>query len=186
MKSQFVAATAFVLGGWVVVLGTSLPACGSPKPPVEPQVTQIATDAGGHDAADPVVEKSLFERLGGKDGVAVIVDSLLKNVAADPRFGKSFAKTFSKTNSGRRDHFKDSLVEQICDLSRGPDCHYAGKPMKEAHAGMKINEGEFKAFIEDLQMALAEHNVAPAEQAELTSLLDPMKDDIVDPKTKRK
>ena len=158
-------------------------ACGPKKPPKPVETAPVdSSDAGadgGDEAAAPVVQKSLFDRLGGKDGIKAVVDTFVKNVAADKRINKQFAKT----TGPRLEHFKAALVDQICEATGG-DCKYAGKNMKDAHKGMKITEAQFNALVEDLKMALEEKGVGEGERTDLFALLAPMKDDIVEVKKK--
>ncbi|MFO0668822.1 MAG: group 1 truncated hemoglobin [Polyangiaceae bacterium] len=88
-------------------------------------------DAGEEDAAP----KSFYGNLGGKDGVAALVDAV-KNVGSDPELKKSFAKT----TGPKLEAFKKNLADQLCEATGGP-CKYAGKDMKEARKGLKIAEG---------------------------------------------
>lgn len=160
----------------------ALVACGPKQPPkpVEPATTEIVVDAG-EDAADsaPPAPQTLYDRLGGKDGVAAVIDSLIKNVTADPDIKKYFAKV----TGPKLDHFKQMLNDQICEAAGGP-CKYAGKDMKTAHAGMKINDAAWDAFVKDFTLALAENKVGDAETGELLAIVAPMHDDIVVQKKK--
>lgn len=158
-------------------------ACGPKKPPkpVEPATADTTVDAGEtpeEDAAPPAPQ-TLYDRLGGKDGVAAIVDSLVKNVSADPDVKKAFAKT----TGPKLDHFKQMLNDQLCEAAGGP-CKYAGKDMKTAHQGMKITEKEWDAFVKDFTLALQENKVADTETGELLAVVAPMHDDIVTSKKK--
>jgi len=160
-----------------------LVACGPKKPPkpVEPATTEMSADAGAdasEDAGAPAPQ-TLYDRLGGKDGVAAVVDSLIKNIAADPDIKKMFAKD----TGPKLDHLKQMLNDQICEAAGGP-CKYTGKDMKSAHAGMKINDKEWDAFVKDFTLALAENKVGDTESGELLGVVAPMHDDIVAPKKK--
>jgi len=123
------------------------------------------------DTAAPAAPKSLYDRLGGKDAITVVIDDFVTNVAADKRINARFAKT-------NIPHLKQMLVEQVCQATGGP-CTYTGKSMKDAHKGMKITEAEFNALVEDLAMSLDKHNVAVADKSELLTALGGMKGDIV-------
>lgn len=153
-------------------------ACGPKKPPkpVEPATTETPADAGDDAAVDagPPAPKTLYDRLGGKDGIAAVVDSIIKNVSADP----DVKKVFAKTTGPKLDHFKQMLNDQFCEATGGP-CKYTGKDMKAAHAGMKITEKEWDAFVKDFTLALAENKVGDAETGEILAIVAPMHDDIV-------
>lgn len=115
---------------------------------------------------------SLYDRLGGQDGVAVIADMLIDRVATDPVLGRSF-------NGSNLDRIKKLLAEQICDLGGGP-CHYSGDPMKEVHAGHHISQAEFYGMVAALQDILKQRHVSQGASNELIGLLAPMKRDIVE------
>ena len=122
-------------------------------------------------------DKSLYDRLGGKKAIATVVDEFVANVAADARINKFFAAT--TTDPKRMATFKGNLVDQFCQAGGGP-CKYAGKSMKEAHAGMGVSTADFSALVEDLVKALDKLKVGEKEKNELLSVLGPMKSDIVE------
>jgi hemoglobin len=70
------------------------------------------------------------------------------------------------------------LADQLCELSGG-GCHYAGKSMQDAHAGMMINDVQFDAIIQDLSLALEERQVSKDNEKELLDKLATLRDDIV-------
>src|SRR5262245_1819706 len=74
------------------------------------------------------MQKSLFDRLGGKSAITAVVDDFVANCAADTRINKFFAVTAKDPK--RMAMFKENLVNQICEASGGP-CKYTGKNMKD-------------------------------------------------------
>jgi hemoglobin len=116
---------------------------------------------------------TLYERLGGAQGVAAIANELIDRVAADPKLGQSF-----KDSDLAR--IKKLLAEQLCDLSGG-GCHYSGDSMKQVHAGHHISQAEFYGMVADLRVILKERHVSEGAKNELLQLLAPMKRDIVEP-----
>jgi hemoglobin len=129
------------------------------------------TAAAAPESAAAPVEKSLYERLGGKDAIVAVIDDFVGNVAADKRINARFAKTDIP-------HLKQMLVDQVCQATGGP-CTYTGKSMRDAHKGMKITEADFNALVEDLTKSLDKHSVAEQEKTELLTALGGMKGDIV-------
>jgi hemoglobin len=119
----------------------------------------------------PMMQKSLYERLGGKDAITAVVDDFVGNVAADKRINGFFAKTDVP-------RLKRNLVDQICQGTGGP-CVYTGRDMKTAHKGMGITDADFNALVEDLVKSLNKFNVPAKEQGELLGILGPMKPNIV-------
>jgi len=154
----------------------SFAACGPKKPPKEPEPVEAPEDAGPPvDAAPP---PSLYDHLGGKDGVAGIVETFVANITTD----KVVSKYFVKTKGPKLDHFKQMLADQICHEAGGP-CQYTGKSMKEAHKGMGITDVQFAAVVTDLTLALQEKSVSKDDIQALLTKLGAMQDDIVEKKT---
>lgn len=141
-----------------------LTACERPAP---------AADTASESAAatSAAVDRSLYERLGGKDAITAVVDDFVTNVAADKRINARFAKTDIP-------HLKQMLIDQVCQATGGP-CTYTGKNMRDAHQGMKITEAEFNALVEDLTLSLDKFKVPEQEKTELLTALGSMKGDIV-------
>jgi hemoglobin len=124
-------------------------------------------------------EKSLYDRLGGKEAITAVVDEFVGRVAADKRINAFFAATAA--DPARLEKFKGNLVDQICQASGGP-CKYMGKNMKTAHMGMGISSANFDALVENLIGALDRFKVGAHEKDQLLGALGPMKADIVDKK----
>ena len=130
--------------------------------------------AGSACAATQAQGKPLYERLGGKGAITAVVETFVGNVGGDARINGYFASTDLAK-------LKVHLVNQICEASGGP-CKYAGRTMKQTHAGMGVTDAAFGALVEDLVAALDHHKVGKAEKDELLSVLGPMKGDIVEKK----
>lgn len=126
----------------------------------------MASSSGGK-----AVDRSLYERLGGKPAITAVVDDFVGRVAEDGRINGKFANA----NIPR---LKMMLVDQICEASGGP-CKYAGRDMKTTHVGMQITSGEFDALVEDLVATLNKYKVGDREKKELLGALGGMKADIV-------
>ena len=118
------------------------------------------------------MERTLYERLGGLDAITAVVEKFRDTVAADDRINLKFART----DLGR---LRKMLIDQVCEATGGP-CHYGGRGMREAHAGMKVTRGEFDALVDDLVKTLKEFKVPAREQSELLAILGPLKGEIVE------
>jgi len=133
-------------------------------------MTMVACSTPG--PASHTSPQSLYDRLGGKGAIIAVVDTFVGNVANDDRINRRFATT----NIPR---LKGHLVDQVCAATGGP-CPYTGRDMQTTHAGMRINNAEFSALVEDLVAALNTFRVPQAEQKELLDMLGSMKSDIVE------
>ena len=118
-----------------------------------------------------MADKSLYERLGGKEAITAVVDDFVGRVAADKRINGFFAKA----NVPR---LKMMLVDQICEATGGP-CKYTGRDMKSTHQGMGITNADFDALVGDLVASLDKFKVGGREQQELLATLGPMRKNIV-------
>jgi hemoglobin len=125
-------------------------------------------------ATAPAPSVSLYRRLGGREGIALVVGDFTANMAGDPRVNERF----KGMKPPEVERFKSNLADQICDAAGGP-CSYLGKDMKAAHTGMKITEAEWNATVENLVKALDKHKVDAKAKSELLGALGPMKKDIV-------
>ena len=115
---------------------------------------------------------SLYERLGGLEAIAAVVESFVARCAGDDRINRKFERSDIP-------RLKKMLVDQVCEASGGP-CTYTGRGMRKTHDGMGVTAGEFDALVEDLVATLDEFDVPRAEQEELLGLLGPMRDEIVE------
>lgn len=119
----------------------------------------------------PRQETTLYQRLGGQEGITTVVDNLLFEISEDEDVVPLFARTDI-------DRFREKLIEQLCDLSDGP-CTYDGDTMGETHKDLAIRRSQFNSLVEDLIRAMEEAGVATADQNALLSRLVPLYPDIV-------
>ena len=142
------------------------------------------TDTAKADAEKPVpgtpaattpapAEKSLYERLGGKDAITAVVEEFVGRTTTDPRIKFRFFNV-DATN------LKKQLVDFVCVATGGP-CKYEGRDMTTTHAGMDLADDEFGALVEDLVGALDKFKVPEKEKNEILGALGPLKPQIVAP-----
>jgi hemoglobin len=70
-------------------------------------------------------QRSLYDRLDGKEAVVAVVDDFVGRVAADGRINAKFARTDTP-------RIKAMLVEQLCAATGGPE-RYTGRGMRDTH-----------------------------------------------------
>ncbi len=114
---------------------------------------------------------TLYDELGGKEGIAKFVGYAIDAYAADPRLSAQF-------DNINFDWLKQRISLQFCQLTGGP-CKYPGRDMTAAHKGLHIGAAEFNAVVEDLQGAMDKAGVPFRTQNRLLALLAPMKKQIV-------
>jgi hemoglobin len=149
-----------------LALSLLLTACAAA--PAAPANDTSPTAAPASTAGSP----TLYQRLGGRDGIDAFVATFVVNVGKDQRIQLRFLFT-------DLDSLRGHLSAQICEASGGP-CKYTGKPMKSAHTGMHIRDAEFDAMAEDLVAALKAHGIPPREQKELLAVIGSLRPDVVE------
>ena len=117
---------------------------------------------------------TLYKRLGGREGIAIVVGDFVTSMAGDSRVNARF----KDMKPADVEKLKSNLADQICDATGGP-CSYLGRDMKTAHKGMKITDAEWSATVENLSKALDKNKVDAKDKSELLGMLGPMKADIV-------
>ena len=126
--------------------------------------------------ANSNIKPSLYQRLGGYDVIAAIVDGVLTRMRDDPKFAR-----FATRSADSRNRARQLLVDQICSLAGGP-CVYIGRDMKTSHTGLGITEDEWEASLRHTRDALEKHRIAEPEQRDFVSLFEKYRADIVDAK----
>jgi hemoglobin len=120
---------------------------------------------------------SLYERLGGVYSIATVVDDFIDRVMNDPRLNAN-----PRVNEAHHrvppPGFKYLVTEMVCWASGGPQ-KYTGRSMAESHADMKITGKEWEAFMDDFQQTLDKFAVPAEEQAELKTIVNSTRSDIV-------
>jgi hemoglobin len=123
-------------------------------------------------AARPcLADDSLYRAFGERSGLTKIVADATARWVADDRI----KDTFDDINL---DRFKGLLVDQLCELTGGPR-HYKGRDMYAAHKGLHLNQREFNALVEDLQLAMDRYDIPFWTQNKLIAILAPMERDVV-------
>lgn len=125
----------------------------------------------GGTSASNADEKTLYDDLGGKDGIAKIIDYSMTDYVTDPRISDQF-------DNINLDWLKARFVLQFCQLTGGP-CKYPGRDMHAAHKGLHLDSAQFNAVVEDLQDAMDKAGIPFRTQNRLLALLAPMKQQIV-------
>jgi hemoglobin len=109
---------------------------------------------------------SLYRRLGGREGIAGVVDQFVVNALADPRIGPAF-KSLPAEKVGP---LKTNIADFICENTGGP-CSYGGRTMQESHKGMKLTKDDVDACNAALAKALDQKGLGATEKRELMALV---------------
>jgi hemoglobin len=136
--------------------------------------TTAVRENPGHDRGQIPSPPSLYERLGGADGIKAIVDDVVSLHLANPLIKMRF--------EGIGPERLPALKKNTCDFfgagSGGPET-YAGKDLISAHKGMNISEQELIAAIDDVVAALDKNGIGQTEKSEVVAILYSLKGEVV-------
>jgi hemoglobin len=120
-------------------------------------------------------EKSLYQRVGGYDALAAVVDDFIVRLVTDKQFEKFFAGASNDSKTRIRQH----ILDQFCAATGGP-CIYTGREMKTSHAGLGITNGDWDAAAKHLTASLDKFKVPEKEKGEILAFVTSLKKDIVE------
>ena len=106
-----------------------------------------------------------------------MVDDLINRVMSDPRLNSN-PLVDEAHHRVPPAGFKYLVTEMVCWAAGGPQ-KYTGKSMADSHAHLKITTKEWEAFLDDLQQTLDHFAVPAQEQAELKTIVNSTRSDIV-------
>ena len=120
---------------------------------------------------------SLYERLGGINNVAVLIDDVIERsyvnevLKANPRIEeahKRFPKPVYKFNA-----------TALAGMVMGGPQKYTGRSLKEAHQHLMATEREWQALLAIFRDSMNSFKVPPKEQDEVLAIIESTKGDIV-------
>ncbi len=120
------------------------------------------------------MEKSLYERLGGYNAIAAVVDDFSGRMIADKQLGRYLIGHC--TDSKKK--FRQLIVDMLCEATGGP-CNYLGRDMKTVHTGLGITESDWQVNVKLLTATLDKFKVPQKEKEEVFAAVSGLKPDIV-------
>lgn len=121
-------------------------------------------------------ENSLYERLGGTDGITAIVDEVVEAHMSNPAIKARFLPL--KNDPEHFAEVRQHLINFFIMGSGGPQL-YTGKDMHSAHVGMNISQGEYMSVIDDILAALDKRNVDEQSRKDVLAILFSLKDQMI-------
>ncbi|MDQ3804396.1 MAG: group 1 truncated hemoglobin [Acidobacteriota bacterium] len=132
---------------------------------------------GGAASAQDAKAKTLYQRLGGYDAIAAVVDDFVGRLVTDKQFERFFVGHSTDSKKRIRQH----ILDQFCAAAGGP-CIYTGRTMKDSHTGLGITEAEWEAAGKHLVATLDKFKVPEQEKKDLLAFVNTQKNDIVEKK----
>ncbi|MFN7924889.1 MAG: group 1 truncated hemoglobin [Bryobacteraceae bacterium] len=118
---------------------------------------------------------TLYARLGGYDAISAVSIHLVGRLMADPRLGRFWAHR--GTDGLQRE--LQLLVNFLCHATGGPML-YTGRDMKTSHKGMRIDEGDWQAFLGHLNATLDHFGLTGDDRAAVAGFVESTKAEIVE------
>jgi len=115
---------------------------------------------------------TLYQRLGGANGIAKLVDDVMAAHLINPVVKTRFEKIKDL------DHAKKMAREFFCAGSGGPE-PYTGKDMLTAHKGMNVSEQEYLAVTDDIVGAMEKHKLSDDTKKDVIGILYSLKGNII-------
>jgi len=120
-------------------------------------------------------DKSLYERIGGYNALAAVVDDFIGRLVTDKQFERFFAGHSVDSKKRIRQH----ILDQFCSATGGP-CVYTGREMKTSHGGLGITNADWEAAAKHLAASLDKFKVPEKEKGEVLAFVTTLKKDIVE------
>ena len=120
-------------------------------------------------------EKTLYERLGGYDGIAAFANDLMPRVHADSQL----SRFYQNRGDDGLEREKQLLIDYLCSNAGGP-VHYTGRNMKLTHKGMKISESDWSVLIGHTGDTMEALNVPEQERDDVFAFVLSLKEYIVE------
>ncbi|PZE19631.1 group I truncated hemoglobin [Paenibacillus xerothermodurans] len=114
---------------------------------------------------------SLYEKFGGEETIAKVVDHFYDRILADDTVNHFFENTDMEKQRRHQTKF-------ISFALGGPN-QYTGGTMAKAHAGMNLQPEHFSAIVEHLHGALAHFGVEEPDIAQTLTKVATLRDDIL-------
>ncbi len=121
------------------------------------------------------MEASIYQRLGGYDGIVGFVDDLLPRLQQDEELGRFWQYRGADGVSRER----QLLIDYLCAMCGGP-LYYRGRSMAQTHRGMGISESDWERFVCHATATLQALAVPETEAREVGEFVSTLRDDIVD------
>ncbi len=126
-----------------------------------------------------MAEQSLYERIGGVNAIAMVVDRFSDEIVKNPKLNVNPALR-EWNESGQLPGLKFMRTLWLCQEAGGP-FQYTGKELGEAHKDLHITSDEFDEVGAEIARALDHFNVPEREKQEVLAAIVARKAEVVNP-----
>lgn len=122
-----------------------------------------------------MTEKTLYDRLGGYDAIAAVVDDLLSRLMSDSQL----ERFWNNRGEDGLEREKQLLIDYLCSNAGGP-LLYTGRDNKTSHKGMGVSGSDWEKLIGHLNATLDSFQVPQQEHDDVVSFIESTRADIVE------
>jgi hemoglobin len=126
--------------------------------------------------AQAIETASLYQRLGGAEGITALVDDIVEAHMRNPAINARFLPYLETPE--RIAEVKQQTCRFLGAGSGGPQ-QYTGRSMPEAHRGMNISEAEYMAAIDDILAAMQKHGIDERTRHDVLAIAYSLKGEIM-------
>ena len=116
-------------------------------------------------------QATLYERLGGEESIAAVVDAFYDRVLSDERVSHFFEDVDMRKQRAHQTQFLSAVA--------GGPVEYSGEDMESAHDNLEIRQEHFDAIAQHLEGMLLEFDVGEREHSEVLEAFESYEDDVV-------
>jgi hemoglobin len=117
--------------------------------------------------ADESTTATLYERLGGWDGI----DRVARDTIARHHKNPAISHYFDKVD----DDLLAAHVTAFFSAGTGGPSKYEGRDMTTTHANMKLSDADFDSAVADVLSAVTANGIGAAEKAEVAAILESLR-----------
>jgi len=123
-----------------------------------------------------IIEKTIYEKLGGAEGVSVIVEEIVEQHIKNEHIKHYFIPL--KENPEYFNQFKQHVKDFLSSGTGGKE-EYKGRDMSTAHKGLNLSEADFLHAIDDILLVLDTHKIDRGSRNEILATLYSMKGSVI-------
>jgi len=114
-------------------------------------VGPVTTVFFGSAEPDGMTEQTLYDRLGGREGIEAVVDEFYDRLAADDDLGPFF-------ESADLESLRRTQADFLCEAAGGPET-YDAAPVEEAHLHVPFEPAHIERALDILRASLESFDV---------------------------
>ena len=118
-----------------------------------------------------MAQQTLYDRLGGRDGIRAVVDDFYDRLLADEELGEFF-------DGANMEMLRRTQTDFLCEAAGGPET-YDATPVREAHVDVPFTPDHIQRAVELLYESLEAFDVADDDADAVVGAIAQYEDDLL-------